>query len=126
MESERVVKNVRAKKATRAPRRDRVRSAVRRESPPIARRQEEQLKQLNVAAATAIGFSRAEAEVLPPPSVAFHFGLVGHGFEIHMFDEGRFVTSYARDFSGNYEVNEVKESLVDAIEKAVKAWKAKL
>lgn len=114
------------KKAARTPRRNRVRSTVRRESPPAARRQEAQLKQLNVAAATAIGFNRAAAEVLPPPSVAFHFGLVGHGFEIHMFDEGRFVTSYARDFSGNHKVDDVKESLVDAIEEAVKVWRAKL
>lgn len=121
-----MVKNAQRKKATRAPRRDRLRSAVRRRPDATARRQEVQLKQLNVAAATAIGFSRAEAEVLSPPTVAFHFGLVGHGFEIHFFDEGKYVGAMTRDFSGNHKVAKVKETLVDAIEKAVKEWRAKL
>ncbi len=111
---------------TRSTRRDRVRSSGRWGSTPTARRQEAQLRQLNTDALVAIGFDRAAAKKLSLPTVAFHFGLVGHGYEIHLFDEGKYVGAVCRDFSGDHKVSDLKESLVNAIEKAVKDWKAKL
>lgn len=115
-------------RVARSARRDGVRSGSRRGSTSTAQRQrqEEQLRQLNIDAATTIGFDRAAAEKLPPPTLAFHFGLVEHGYEIHMFDEGKYVGAVCRDFSGNHKVDDLKESLVDAIEKAFKTWRAKL
>lgn len=120
----------RKKKArvARSARRNGVRSGMRREPTSTAQRQqqEEQLRQLNIDAATTIGFDRKAAEKLPPPTIAFHFGLVEHGYEIHMFDEGKYVGAVCRDFSSNHKVDDLKESLVDAIEKAFKTWRAKL
>jgi hypothetical protein len=88
--------------------------------------QEKQLRQLNTDACVAIGFDRAAAEKLSPPTLAFHFGLVEHGYEVHMFDEGKYVGAVCHDFSGNHKVDDLKESLVDAIEKAFKEWRAEL
>lgn len=112
---------------TRSARRNRVRSAVRRgPTTPARRQQEAQLRELHTDAVVAIGFDRAQAEKMPPPSVAFHFGLVEHGYEIHFFDEGKYVGATCRDFSGDHKVDELKELLVNAIEKAVKDWRAAL
>lgn len=130
MNTKRAVTNAQRKKksrVSRSTRRNGVRSGVRRESAsPARRQQEEQLRQLNIDAATTIGFDRAAAEKLPPPTLAFHFGLVEHGYEIHMFDEGKYVGAVCRDFSDNHKVDDLKESLVDAIEKAFKGWRTGL
>jgi hypothetical protein len=58
--------------------------------------------------------------------VAFHFGLVRHGYEIHLFNEGKYAGAICRDFSDSHPVEKLKESLVNAIEKAVKAWRRAL
>lgn len=43
-----------------------------------------------------------------------------------MFDEGKYVGAVCRDFSNNHKIEDLKESLVDAIEKAFKTWRAAL
>jgi len=132
------VKNAKRKTAKpRTPRPKRVRKPVRRRPATTADgqgcqrqlaadAQEKRLRQLNADAGVTIGFDRATAEALPPPTIAFHFGLVEHGYEIHMFDEGKYVGAVCRDFDGNHKIETLKESLVDAIEKAFKSWRAKL
>lgn len=98
----------------------------RRPASPDRRQTEAQLRELNTDALVAIGFDRAQAAKLSFPTLAFHFGLVGHGYEIHMFDEGKYVGAVCRDFSGDHPVTKLKESLVNAIEKAIKDWRAGL
>jgi hypothetical protein len=97
-----------------------VRGNVRRRVPsPVVRR-------LNTAALLAIGFDRAEAEKLALPTVAVHFTLVEHGYEIHVFDEGRYIGAGCLDFSGSHKISDLKISLVQALEEAVKGWRSKL
>lgn len=98
----------------------RVRSTARRQpTSPVVRR-------LNTDALVAIGYDRPQAEKLSTPTLAVHFGLVGHGYEIHVFDEGKYIGAGCRDFSGNHKVEDLKVSLMETIEDAVKAWRAKL
>jgi hypothetical protein len=104
-----------------------VRSSRRgRSAAPLTRQREAQVQQLNAAAGVAIGFDRAQAEALSLPTLAFHFGLVGHGYEIHMFDEGTYVGAICRDFDGDHKIPKLKEALVNAIEKAVEGWRKAL
>jgi hypothetical protein len=98
-----------------------VRKAVRRRSTsPVVR-------QLQERALAAIGFSRDKiAEWSTPPTVAFHFGLVGHGYQMDMFVEGQYVGSACRDLSDTHKVRELKSSLIEAVAKAVNNWRLKL
>lgn len=105
----------------RAPRRDRVRGTSRRGSAAAVA-----VRQLDAAAYASYGIDRRTIEAAPPPALAFHFGLVEHGYEIRVFEDGQYRGAVCRGFSGNHKIEALKESLVDAIEKAVKAWKAAL
>lgn len=105
---------------TRTPRRNRVRSRTRRGSTSAT------VRQLDEAAYASYGIDRKTIESAPPPALAFHFGLVEHGYEIRVFEDGKYRGAVCRDFDGNHKIEALKESLVDAIEKAVKAWKAVL
>lgn len=104
-----------------SPRRKRiVRGNVRRRTPsPVVQR-------LNTTALLTMGFTRAEVEKLTLPTVAVHFTLVEHGYEIHVFDEGRYIGAGCRDFSGSHKIGDLKISLVQAIQGAVTAWRSKL
>jgi hypothetical protein len=88
------------------------------------------VRQLDAAAYASYGIDRRTIEAAPPPALAFHFGLVEqlarHGYEIRVFEDGQYRGAVCRGFSGNHKIEALKESLVDAIEKAVKAWKAAL
>jgi hypothetical protein len=105
---------------TRTPRRDRVRSAVRRRSTSAA------VRQLDTAAFVAIGLDRATIEKAPPPALAFHFGLVEHGFEARLFVDGQYITSVCRDFSGNHDVDKIRQGLYEKIVTAISEWRAAL
>lgn len=94
-------------------------SRRRRSTSPIVRR-------LNTEALVAIGYDRPQAEKNSLPTLAVHFGLVGHGYEIHVFDEGKYIGAGCRDFSDTHKVQDLKVSLMEAIEDAIKAWRAKL
>lgn len=98
----------------------RVRGTSRRKSAPSA------LRRLNTEALVTIGYDRPQAEGLKLPTLAVHFGLVGHGYEIHVFNEGRYIGAGCRDFSGTHKVEDLKISLMETIEDAVKTWRAKL
>ena len=98
----------------------RVRGASRRQSTsPVVRR-------LNTEALVAIGYDRPQAEKNSLPTLAVHFGLVGHGYEIHVFDDGKYIGAGCRDFSDTYKVEDLKVSLMEAIEKAVQQWRGAL
>lgn len=101
-------------------RRKRVRSASRRQPAPST------LRRLNTEALVAIGYDRPQAEGLRLPALAVHFGLAGHGYEIHVFNDGKYVGAGCRDFSGTHKVEDLKASLMEAIDNAVKAWRKKL
>lgn len=102
-------------------RRDRVRSAARRASTaPVVRGLQER-------ALAAIGFSRDEiAKWATPPTVAFHFGLVGHGYEMQIFVDGHYMGSSCRDFSDTHKVDELKNQLITAVARTVNEWRMKL
>ena len=105
---------------TRTSRRDRVRSRSRRGSVAPA------VRQLDTAAFAAIGFDRATIEKAPPPALAFHFGLVEHGFEARLFVDGQYITSVCRDFSGNHAVDKLRQGLYEKIVTAISEWRAAL
>lgn len=105
----------------RAPRPDRVRSRVRRR--PAA----DPVRQLDLKAFAAIGLaSITDLSKVPPPQLAFHFGLVEHGFEVRLFVEGEYVTSVCRDFSSDYKVEQLKQSLYDKLVAAIMSWRKSL
>lgn len=82
---------------------------------------------LQDTALTAIGFSRDEiAKWSTPPTVAFHFGLVGHGYEMQIFVDGHYMGSSCRDFSDSYKLDELKNQLITAVAKTVNEWRLKL
>jgi len=84
------------------------------------------VRRLNDQALAAIGFSRDEIVAASPPTVAFHFGLVGHGYEMHVFVNGQYLGASCRDFSGNHKVSELKSALIGAVARAVNDWRLKL
>ena len=110
-------------RSTSPARRNRVRSAARGPSASPAVRQ---LFQLDEAALAAIGLSRNEIATAAPPTVAFHFSLVEHGYELHLFANGQYLGASCRDFSGNHKIKELKASLISAVSQAIIDWRAKL
>lgn len=85
------------------------------------------VRRLQDTALAAIGFSRDEiAQWATPPTVAFHFGLVEHGYELHLFTDGQYLGASCRDFSGNHKIKELKASLISAVSQAIIDWRAKL
>lgn len=112
---------VKTRSRTRSKRSDRVRSGRRRRSTaPVVRG-------LQDTALTAIGFSRDEiAKWSTPPTVAFHFGLVGHGYEMQIFVNGHYMGSSCRDFSDSYKVDELKNQLITTVANAIRDWRLKL
>ena len=116
--------------------RDRVRGTVRRRPIKAARRRSTfeyevgstsiVVRQLDEAAFTAYGFDRAAIKKFPLPALAFHFGLVEHGYELRLFEDGEYAGSRCRDFSGNHTIEDLKVSLVKAISDVVNAWRAGL
>jgi hypothetical protein len=98
----------------------RVRGAARRQSTSLV------VRRLNTEALVAIGYDRPQAEKLSTPTLAVHFGLVGHGYEIHVFDEGKYIGAGCRDFSDTHKVEDLKVSLMEAIEDAVAKWRKRL
>lgn len=116
---------VKTRSRTRSTRRDRVRgSRGRRSTAPVVR---PAVRQLQERALTAIGFSSAEIEKWQtPPTVAFHFGLVGHGYEMQIFVNGHYMGSSCRDFSDSHKLDELRESLIEIVAKAVNDWRLKL
>lgn len=99
-----------------------MRSAARRSSTaPVVRR-------LQAQALAALGFSRDEIAKYRdhPPTVAFHFGLVGHGYQMDIFVGGNYLGSTCRDFSNDHKVDDVKSALITAVAKAVNDWRMKL
>lgn len=118
------MKNAKAKTArTRTPRRDRVRGRRRRGSTSTV---DGQVRQLDEAALASYGFDRATIEKAPPPDLAFHFGLVEHGYELRLFEDGQYAGVRCRDFSGNHTVADLKAALVKAISGAVDTWRKRL
>jgi hypothetical protein len=100
---------------------DRVRSRVRRRPPA------DPVRQLDLKAFAAIGLaSITDLSKVPPPQLAFHFGLVEHGVEVRLFVEGEYVTSVCRDFSGNHKVEQLKQSLYDKLVEAIMGWRKSL
>lgn len=82
---------------------------------------------LQERALAAIGFSSTEiAKWATPPTVAFHFGLVGHGYEMQIFVNGQYMGSSCRDFSDSYKVDELKSQLITLVAQAVNDWRLKL
>ena len=84
------------------------------------------VRQLDTAAFVAIGLDRATIEKAPPPALAFHFGLVEHGFEARLFVDGKYVVSVCRDFSGNHDVDKIRQGLYEKIVAAISEWRAAL
>jgi hypothetical protein len=98
-----------------------VRSSRRRRSAAPA------VRQLQDQALAAIGSSRDEiAKWTTPPTVAVHFGLVGHGYEMQIFVDGHYMGSQCRDFSDTHKVDDLKSSLITIVAKAVNDWRMKL
>ena len=93
---------------------------MRRGSTPSA------IRQLDEAAFAAYGFDRKTIEKAPPPALAFHFGLVEHGYELRLFEDGQYAGVRCRDFSGNHKIEDLKLSLVKAISDAVNTWRTGL
>lgn len=82
---------------------------------------------LQERALAAIGFSSAEiTKWATSPTVAFHFGLVEHGYEMQIFVKGTYIGSSCRDFSGNHKVDELKSQLITLVAQAVNDWRLKL
>jgi hypothetical protein len=101
-----------------------VRSAPRRGPAPTAVRR--QLRQLDEQALAAYGYAPAETTKFPPPDLAFHFGLVGHGYEARLFVDGKYVATQTRDFSGNHKIDDLKQSLYTKLVTAIDAWRNSL
>lgn len=101
---------------------------IKRDNNPRSKRKRSRtvLRRLNTAALATMGYDRPKAEGMKLPSLAVHFGLVPHGYEIHVFNDGKYIGAGCRDFSGNHKVEDLKQSLMQTIEDAVKAWRAKL
>jgi hypothetical protein len=81
------------------------------------------VEELHEAALTSYGFDRATIRKAPRPDLAFHFGLVEHGYELRLFEDGEYAGVRCRDFSGNHTVADLKASLVKAIGEAVNTWR---
>ncbi len=103
---------------------DGLRSRTGRGSPPTVAKGS--VRSLHTKALTAIGIDCKTAEQAPLPDLAFHFCLVGHGYELHLFDKGKLAGSVCRDFDGNHTLAEVKESLLFTIGDAVAKWRSLL
>lgn len=102
------------------PRVHRVRSRVRRGSLASV------VRQLDELAFASYGYRPTETAALPSPALAFHFGLVGHGYEVRVFEDGKHLGTGARDFSEDHDVSELKTSLMVAISQAVEKWRRAL
>lgn len=82
---------------------------------------------LQDTALAAIGFSRDEiAKWSTPPTVAFHVGLVGHGYELQIFVDGHYMGSQCHDFSDTHKLDELKSQLITTVAKAIRDWRLKL
>jgi hypothetical protein len=61
----------------------------------------------------------------PTPKIRFDFFLVGHGYEMQVFIDGKPNGFECRDFSGNHRIKTLVGSLFRAIDKAVGEWRDK-
>lgn len=84
------------------------------------------IRKLDADAFKSYGMSKEESEKALLPDLAFHFGLVGHGFEMRVFEDGKHVGTACRDFSDSHDVAKLKALLFNEIGEAVKRWRKPL
>ena len=87
---------------------------------------EETIRTLDGEAFKSYGMSKSEIKKALLPNLAFHFGLVEHGFELRIFDDGKYLGAISRDFSDSHNVARLKELLFKQIAQAIKRWRNKL
>ncbi len=73
------------------------------------------------------GKTRAKAPDRPnEPDIAVQLYLVGHGYQIDIFNGGLHLGSSCRDFSDSYKIEQLKVSFIEMFGEALKEWRSKL
>lgn len=61
-----------------------------------------------------------------PADVTFDLFLVGHGYQLDVFEEGVHVMSACRDFSDTHKVSDLKKIFYEAVGSAIASARSKL
>lgn len=70
--------------------------------------------------------SRRAVGRIPVPDISIQLALVGHGYQVDVFDTGKHLGSSCRDFDGSYKLNQLKASFIEMFGKALRQWRDSL